>query len=44
MTGEDKTNQEPNKKHAIKPIVELRTERRGWMEWQNAITHQKMMN
>ena len=29
IEGEDKTNQEPNKKHAIKPSAELRTERRG---------------
>ena len=35
IEGEDKTNQGPNKKHAIKPIAKLRTERRGWMECQN---------
>ena len=36
IEDEDKTNQEPNKKHAIKPSAELRTERKGWMECQNA--------
>ena len=29
IEGEDKTNQEPNKKHAIKRSAELRTETRG---------------
>ena len=29
IKGEDKTTQEPNKKHAIKPSVELRTGRRA---------------
>ena len=36
IEGEDETNKEPNKKHAIKPSAELRTERRGRMECQNA--------
>ena len=29
IEGEDKTNREPNKKHAIKPSAVLRTERNG---------------
>ena len=29
IEGEDKTNQEPNKKHSIKPSAKLRTERKG---------------
>ena len=29
IEGEDKTNKKPNKKHSIKPSVELRIERKG---------------
>ena len=29
IEGKDKTNQEPNKKHAIKPSAVLKTEKKG---------------
>ena len=45
IEGQDKTNQEPKKKHAIKPSAVLRTERKGRNGVPkctlNAITHKK---